>query len=85
MADGPLPGTASGLAGRDMPQDRVLRHLPGELATRVREHLNGEIPVIYKARRLGIRKITGPTRKHSQEVLKDEALGQADISILQSA
>jgi hypothetical protein len=49
----------------------------------VREHLNGKMSVLYKGRKLKHRKITRITRKQRQEALKEEALRQADISMLQ--
>ena len=50
----------------------------------VREHLNGKMSVLYKGRKLRHRKITRITRKQRQEALKEEALRQADISMLQN-
>jgi len=50
----------------------------------VREHLDGKMSVLYKGRRLKHRKITRATHKQRQEALKEEALRQGDISILQN-
>ena len=50
----------------------------------VREHLNGKMSVLYKGRKLRHRKITRITRKQRQEALKEEALRQGDISMLQN-
>jgi len=50
----------------------------------VREHLDGKMSVLYKGRRLRHRKITRATHKQRQEALKEEALRQSDISIMQN-
>ena len=49
----------------------------------VREHLNGKISILYKGRTVRYRKITRITQKQRQEALKEEALRQGDISMLQ--
>ncbi len=49
----------------------------------VREHLNGKMGILYKGRKLRHRKITRITKKQRQEALKEDALIQGDISMLQ--
>jgi hypothetical protein len=49
----------------------------------VREHLNGKMSILYKGRKLRHRKITRITQNQRQELLKEEALRQGDISMLQ--
>jgi len=50
----------------------------------VREHLNGKMSVVYKGRKLRHKKITRITKKQRREALKEEALIQGDISIMQN-
>lgn len=50
----------------------------------VREHLSGKISVLYKGRKLRHRKITRTTQNQRKEALKEQALRQGDISILQN-
>lgn len=50
----------------------------------VRQHLNGKITVAYRGRKLKHRKITRITKKQRREALKEEALIQGDISMLQN-
>lgn len=49
----------------------------------VREHLNGKMSISCKGRNLRHKKITRTTQKQRQEALKEEALRQGDISMLQ--
>ena len=48
------------------------------------KHLNGKTSVVYRGRRLKHKKITRLTKEQRQKALKEEALRQADISILQN-
>ena len=48
------------------------------------KHLNGKTSVVYKGRRLKHKKITRLTKEQRLKALKEEALRQADISILQN-
>lgn len=50
----------------------------------LRKHLNGKTSVVYRGRRLKHKKITRLTKEQRQKALKEEALRQADISILQN-
>ena len=49
-----------------------------------RKHLNGKTSVVYKGRKLRHKKITRLTKEQRREALKEEALRQGDISILQN-
>jgi hypothetical protein len=50
----------------------------------VRQHLNGMTSVLYKGRKLRHKKITRLTKEQKREALKEEAVRQADISMLQN-
>jgi hypothetical protein len=49
-----------------------------------RKHLNGKTSVVYKGRKLRHKKITRLTKEQRRKALKEEALRQGDISILQN-
>jgi hypothetical protein len=48
-----------------------------------RKHLNGKASVVYKGRKLRHKKVTGLTKEQRTKALKEEALRQGDISMLQ--
>jgi hypothetical protein len=48
------------------------------------EHLDGKITILYKGRKLRYRRVPGPTPKHRDDRLTEQALLEGDISTLQT-